>query len=148
MGRYSIGLRTTNGADASAALEIFTGAVDISAYAPRRRIVEIGITLAQATPSTFGIGRPAAIGVTPTSPVTLLSKDAGRPESTVQAALAWGTPPTAPASFYCRSAFGGAIGDTAIFSFPQGLTLGAADSIVIWNIGATALADVRVLIEE
>ena len=69
MALYSIGVRTTSGTTGTAAWEIRSSSTD------RLFIVEIGIFLAAATASTYGLGRPAAIGITPTSPVTVQAED-------------------------------------------------------------------------
>ena len=69
MAYHELGVRTSNVTSANAALEI------IGATALRGRVIEIGFTLATAVATVIGFGRPAAAGVTPTSPVTLLPED-------------------------------------------------------------------------
>ena len=68
MGLYELAARTSSGTSAAAAWEIRTSAN------VRARIMELGVFLAAATASTYGLGRPAAIGVTPTSPVDFFRK--------------------------------------------------------------------------
>lgn len=138
---YSISNRTTNVTIANPCLEIIAGA------AARPRIMEIGIFMAAATESVFGIGRPAAIGITPTTPVTLLAEDNGDPAGEVTTALAWATPPTVPASFFRRISLAAAVGTGVIFTFPKGLYIPAAGSIVIWNITATGVIDIHVVVD-
>jgi hypothetical protein len=138
--RYSIGRRTADGSNAAAALEIRAGA-----FAPAY-VREITITLAQATASIFGIGRPAVIGITPTAPVTVMDEAGGdASEASVTTAVAWGTGPTVPAQFFRRVGLPAAIGQSYTFSFPNGLTIPAGGSIVVWNLAANALADVTVI---
>src|SRR3954468_188173 len=108
MAIYSLANRTSNVTSANACLEIRTAASD------RAYIVEIGIFMAAATASTFGLGRPAAIGVTPTTPVTVLAEDSGSPAGSVQTALAWGTGPTVPANFFRRVSLPATIGTGVI----------------------------------
>jgi hypothetical protein len=123
---FSLGVRTSSGTDAAAAWEIRTGATP-----GRAKIMEIGIFLAAATASVFGIGRPAAIGDTPT----------------VQSALAWGTGPTVPAAFLRRISLPATIGTGVIFSWPQGLTIPVSSSIVLWNLGTNAVVDAYAVVE-
>jgi hypothetical protein len=112
-------------------------------------IREIGITLATAVASTFGLGRPAAIGVTPTSPVTVLAMDPGNPAGTGTNALAWGTAPTAPVAFLRRIGLPATIGAGVIWSFGgQGLVVPVSSSIVVYNITLNGTADIYVDIDE
>jgi hypothetical protein len=110
--------------------------------------MEIGLFLAAATASTFGLGRPQAIGVTPTSPVTVLQEDPGDPAGTVQTALAWGTAPTVPLQFFRRISLPATIGTGVIWTFPRGLVIPISSSLVVWNITATGVADIYVVIDE
>src|SRR5215211_2602165 len=69
----------------------------------RLYIKEIGIFMGAATASTFGLGRPAAIGVTPTSPVTVQPNDPADAAGNATTAVAWVTAPTTPtSSIYLR----------------------------------------------
>jgi hypothetical protein len=105
--------------------------------------------MAAATASTFGLGRPAAIGVTPTSPVTLLSDDPNDAASGVQTALAWsGSAPTAPTNFFERFQLPATVGAGIIVTFPKGIIIPVSSSLVIWNISATGVADINVRVEE
>lgn len=93
------------------------------------------------TTDRFGIGRPAAIGITPTTPVTWLSDDDAAPAGSIQSALAWGTGPTAPANFFRRTTvFGNFV---IIASFPRGLVIAVSSSLVVWTItlGTSAVVD-------
>lgn len=140
MGIYTLALRTSSGTNATAALELRTAA------SPRIRILEVGIALAAATASTFGLGRPAAIGLTPTAPVTGLAIDPADTPGTVQAAVAWATGPAAPANFLRRFSMPAAIGNAVIWPFPPGqeIVVPASSSIVFWNLATNAVADIYV----
>jgi hypothetical protein len=145
MPRYGLASRTSNVTIANACWELRSGAND------RLHILELGIFLAAATASTFGFGRPAAIGVTPTSPVTVLPEDGNQPTAGASGsvALAWGTGPTVPANFLRRIGFPATIGAGVIWTFPYpGIVVPVSSSIVLWNITATGVADVYVSIEE
>jgi len=142
MAIYSLANRTSSGTSGAAALEIRTTSTD------RAAILEIGIFLAAATASTYGIGRPQAIGVTPTTPVTVLAEDYAAPAGTVQTALAWGTGPTVPTYFFRRIALPATIGTGVIWTFPRGLIIPVSSSIVLWNLATNGVVDCYVVIDE
>lgn len=114
----------------------------------RATILEVGATLTAATASTYGIGRPAAIGITPTTPVTWLAEDAGAPAGTVQTALAWGTGPTVPANFFRRWNLPATIGAGFLFTFPRGLIIAVSQELVLWNIATNGLVNCHVVGDE
>ena len=130
MAYFSLGVLTTGTASGAAAWELRTSA-NTRAY-----VQEIGVFLNAATASTFGIGRPAAIGVTPTTPVDLLPEDSANPvvAGLVQSALAWTTGPTVPASFLRRISLPATVGMGIIWTFPKGLVIPASSSLVLWNL--------------
>lgn len=142
MAIYSLSQRTSNVTIANACWEIRTTATD------RPRIMEIGITINAATASVFGLGRPAAIGVTPTTPVTFLAEDPGDAAATVTAALAWATGPTVPANFFRRISLPATVGAGVIWTFPKGLLIPVSSSLILWNITANSVADVYAVIDE
>jgi hypothetical protein len=124
MARYSLSRRTTNVTDANANMEIIAPAGDAL------KILEITIQLAAATASVFGIGRPAAKGVGPTNPVDFLPEYFGDPTS---GAL--------------RVSLAGAVGAMRVIQFPRGLIIPAGGSLIVWNIGATGVADIDVVLD-
>jgi hypothetical protein len=142
MAVYSLANRTGITTTGAASLEIRAAAAN------RPRVLEIGIWLNAATQSPIGIGRPQAIGITPTSPVTVLAEDPGDSAGLTQTALAWGTAPTVPLQFFRRVNIAGAIGAGVILTFPRGLVIAAAFSIVQWNIAAVSLYDSHVTVDE
>ncbi|SRR5258708_31832248 len=148
MSIYSIANRTTSGTTAAAAQEIISGANN--GY----RILELGISLAAATASVFGFGRPSTASVTPTSPVTVLAEDAGNTSAGVTTtALAWATPPGAPAGFNRRASFPATIGAGILFTFPRGFIClkggsGVNGSTVIWNLATNPVIDSWVVVDE
>jgi hypothetical protein len=139
---YSIAVRTTGVTTGTAAWEIRTASTD------RARVVEIGVFLAAATASTYGIGRPAAIGVTPTTPVTVIAEDSGSPAGTAQSALAWGTGPTVPTAFFRRASMPATIGSGVIWTFPQGLIIPVSGSLVLWNLATNGVVDAYCVLDE
>jgi hypothetical protein len=108
----------------------------------------LGIFLAAATASTFGIGRPQAIGVTPTSPVAFEAEDSADGTPGTQVATAWGTGPTVPLKFFRRIALPATIGTGVIWTFPKGLVIPLSGSVVVWNITATGVVDAYAVIDE
>jgi hypothetical protein len=142
MAVYSISNRTTNVTSGQPCLEIRTTATE------RAKILELTITMAAATASLFGIGRPQAIGVTPTTPVTVIPEDAAEPTGSAQTALAWGTPPTVPLAFFRRINLPATIGAGRVISFPRGLVIPVSSSLVVWNLGTNGVADIDVVLDE
>lgn len=142
MKQYQAGIRTTNGTTTEASLEIIAGARGF-------RLVGIfGVALAAATASVFGIGRPAALGVTPTSPLSLKAAIDGT-DSLAKTALAWGTSPTVPAAFRFRISLPATIGAFRDLPMPsEGIWVPAGTSLVLWNIGAVGVSDVHFTIME
>lgn len=138
MARYSLAQRTSGTASGAAAAELRSTSTD------RIFVKEVGIFLAAATASSFGIGRPAAIGVTPTSPVTGTPMDPGNPAGTGQGAVAWGTGPTVPVVFIRRYSVPATIGTGIVFVFAEpGLIIPISSSLVVWNLATNGVADVH-----
>ena len=142
MAIYSLGVRTSNVTTANPNFEAFTTANNIP------RVMELGVFMAAATASVLGLGRPQAIGVTPTTPVHTIAEDPADPASALQTALAWGTAPTIPLYFFRRLNLPGTIGAGIILTFPRGLKIGLTNSIVTWNIGATGVMDLHIVSDE
>ena len=142
--RLSLAVRTTQVDTGKACWEILTGATP-----GRAKIYEIGITLAGATASSFGLGRPQAIGITPTTPVDLQVEDPADvlASGIVQSSLAWATGPTIPAAFLRRISLPATVGVGVIWTFPKGLIVPVSSSIIIWNLGAVAVADMYAVAE-
>lgn len=142
--KVRLAVRTTGVTVATAAWEIRTGATP-----GRWRLIELKIFLAAATASVYGLGQPAAIGITPTTPVDFLLDDPNDVLATgvVQSARAWATGPTVPANFDERISIGGTIGNGVIFTFPQGIVIPVSSSLVLWNITANGVVDAQAVLE-
>ncbi len=139
---YSLGVLTTNVTSANAAWEIRGGTKEF-------KLIEIGFFINAATLTTIGLGVPAAIGVTPTTPVNLLNESGTNDRATnVQSALAWATGPTVPANFYRRIALPANQGAGVIWQFPRGLAVASNGSLVLWNILGGAALQAYAVIEE
>lgn len=133
MGYHEIGTRTTNATIDQASLEII-GSTVIQA-----RLLEIFIqeVAGSATAPTIGLGRPAAAGVTPTTPITIIGEDANDAPTT-KIATAWGTSPTAPTVYMRRWSPGTpSILSTVTWRFWPGILIdksGAGNSLTLHNI--------------
>lgn len=143
MAIYSVANRTTNTTNANATLEI------IGAASLGYRLLELGFTLNAATGSVFGFGTPAAIGITPTTPVTLLAEDAGNTSTgNTTTALAWGTGPTVPANFYRRVSLPGTVGAGMIWTFPRGVSVLKTKTVIMWNLSTVSVIDIWCVVDE
>lgn len=123
-----------------------------SAAQGRLRLRELGIFMAAATASTFGLGRPEAIGITPTTPVLGQAEDPADAAAVGATALAWGTKPTAPSSsiYLRRIGLPAAIGAGIIWTWPDGpgLVIPVSSSIVLYNLATNGVVDVYARWEE
>lgn len=112
------------------------------------RIIELSIYLAAATASAYGLGRPAAKGITPTSPVDLLNEYGNESTTYPKTALAWGTAPTIPVQFFRQVTFPATVGSYVVWLFPRGLFVPANQSVVVWNSAANGVAYINVVAQQ
>jgi hypothetical protein len=113
------------------------------------RVLEIGIFLNAATASTFGLGRPAAVGITPTSPVDFLPEDNADVFTTgsLQACLTWSTLPTVPTNSFRRVGLPAAVGAGIIWTFPKGILIPISGNLVIHNLATNGAANVYAVVD-
>lgn len=143
MAIYSMGGVGGVGTTGVASTEIESAATD------KPKIMEICISQVAATASLFGLGRPAAIGITPTTPVTLLDEQDGNgPTGLTKTAVAWGTPPTVPTTFLRRLCTPATIGAGIIWTFPRGLGMPVSQAVVIWNAATNSIVHFHVVVDE
>jgi hypothetical protein len=142
--RLHLAVRTSNVTTGNCCWEIRTGATP-----GRARLLELGIFLAAATASTFALGYPAAIGITPTTPVDFLAEDPNNviDAGVVQSSLAWGTGPTIPAAYLRRISLPATVGTGVIWTFPNGIVIPVSSSIILWNLSATGVSDCYAVVE-
>lgn len=89
-----------------------------------------------AAASDVGLGRPAAISVTPTT-LTPQAEDTSSAAAACTGQVAAGTKPTIPANFIRRFGVPAQLGAGVIWSFPNGLVVPSGPAeMVVWNIGA------------
>lgn len=142
MVRYQQSVRTSDVTNAHAALEIIAGPQGC-------RVFGIKVCVASAVLTVLGVGRPAAQGITPTTPTTFPCIDGDASvKSQSKIALAWATSPTAPATFFDRVSTTAAIGFIRDFLFPQGIWIPANGSLTLHNITGGAVLDATVDIQE
>jgi len=142
MVRASIGRRTSDGTSGAAAYELIAPS-DKTAL-----LRELTVSLAAATASTYGLGRPAAKGITPTSPVALLLESGSDKPPATTTAVAWGTGPTVPAQFFRRVSFPAVIGSTIVWTFAGGIPVPPGTTLVLWNLAANGVVDVSAVVDE
>lgn len=142
MAIYSAAVRTTMATTTAPSAEI------IAPPAARCRVMEIGIWLNATTQTPLIIGRPQAIGITPTAPVSVYAEDPNDAGGGSKLAIAWSTPPTVPLIIFRRPNIAGAIGAGVILTFPRGLVLAAAGTLCFWNFAAVSLYDLHAVVDE
>lgn len=142
MAVYSLANRTSNVTINNTNWTLIAAATD------RLYLMELGVWMAAATASVLGFGRPAAVGITPTTPITLLAEDAAAPAGTGQTALAWATLPTAPTNYNRRMNLPGTIGAGIILTFPRGFIVPVSGNAVTHNLSATGVMDIHVVCED
>jgi hypothetical protein len=135
MAIYSMSQRTIVTSSAAATWEIRTVAT------LRSQILEIGFSQVTAVAATIGLGRPQAIGVTPTTPQTFIAEDFAEPTGNTNACVAWGTAPTVPLNFFRRVTCPATIGAGVIWTFPRGLIIPISNSLVLWVIATAPVLD-------
>jgi hypothetical protein len=145
MSLYSLAQRTSNTTINNAMLEI----IAVSTLAPK--IMEIGFTITTATSIAVGLGRPAAIGVTPGTISTFQAEqNTTDPTAKTTCALTWGTSPTNPTNYLRRFFTPATIGAGVIWTFPRGLYIPptGTNTVTLSNITAGAVSDVWIVIDE
>lgn len=143
MAIFSLALRSTVPTIAAASWGCLSPASNEAA------IMEFGYFNGAATACVVGLGR-SANNPTLTGPVAFLAEDVDRPVGVTTAAVAFGTAPTVPANFFRRFDLAALVGAAVVFTFPRGLTLGAAaQALVAWNITASsAVVDIHAVADE
>ncbi len=141
MALYTAGARSIVTTTLSALAEIRAGA--------SRPLVVRSISFAQSgtlAGDRLGLGRPAAIGVTPTGP-TFQAVDPAMPAASAQLATGWATAPTAPTVFLRMSATLNQTGILYVWTFGR-LVIPVSGSLVLWHLQAGSALDVVVDLEE
>jgi hypothetical protein len=149
---YEGGSTYTSGAAAHAIGEIIPAAIAAGKRLPEIR--EIGVFSQSGVAAQVGIGRPAAIGITP---ATLTTVQAGHSVDTIAGnttiAASWGTAPTAPTTYMRRYDLQPVVGAGVVFVWNQGefvlWSASAIGTVVIFQISALAVTyDIYVKVAE
>lgn len=142
MNRFQGAVRTSNVTNSNAAVELIAGTKGCWLF-------EVHIVLASAVATVLGLGRPAAKGITPTSPAAMPSLH-GDPTEISQSttALAWVTSPTNPTRFMDRVSTTAAIGFVRDWVWADGIFVPAGQTIVLQNIVGGGVLDVAFRIGE
>jgi hypothetical protein len=138
---YEGGWSYTSGAAAHALGEIIPAT--LAAGVRPAEIREIGIFNNSGAAAEVGLGRPAAIGITPATEVTV---QAGNSIDTIAGhtviAASWATAPTVPGTFMRRTTLQTVVGSGVIWVWNPGefvLWSGSAiDTIVLWQLSTLA----------
>jgi|SRR5215469_982280 len=149
---YEGGYTYTSGAAAHAIGEIIPAAIAAGKRLPEVR--EIGIFNVSGVAAEVGIGRPAAIGVTPGTLTTVQAMHAADViAGNTTIAASWGTAPTAPTAFMRRAEIQGVVGAGIIFTWQPGefvlWSASAIGTVVPWQLSALAVTyDIYVKVAE
>lgn len=138
----SAAVRTTNVTINNASVELRTLA------SVKCRVLEVSLCQVTATASSYGLGRPAVVGVTPATTTTFQRDDSADPACVTTLNLTWGTSPTAPATYHRRWNSAATVGVGVVWTFPRGLIVPVSASLVVFNITATVALDVCFAIDE
>lgn len=134
---------TTNVTIANAAWELRASTLN------KPKVLQIEVNQIGTTAGQYGIGRPAASGLTPTQPqVAIEEPDGNGAPGLTTTAIAWQTGPTVPANFNRRYTLIAALGFGFVAVFPGGFGLPAGGSVVLWNIAATSTCNVAAVVSE
>ncbi len=141
---FDLAVQTTNVTTSQAALEI------IGSNLKATKLYEIGIEFLDAEETEVGLGRPAAIGVTPGTTTLFQNEIPGGVAAVSSIALTWGTSPTAP-SIYLRRFTSSSAGAGVIWTFPEGLSMGLSGitrNLVLFNITGGSTLDCWAVVGE
>jgi hypothetical protein len=103
------------------------------------RVWEVAVYESSGTAAAtdIGLGRPAAISLTPTT-VVPQAEDTSAAAATCTGQVAASTKPTAPTLYLRRFGIPATIGAGIIWTFPQGLIVPSGPAeLVVFNIGAS-----------
>ena len=128
---YSLALNTTVTTTGAAAMDLKSGASIVPS------IKEIGINLLTATASTYGLGRSGNVP-TQTTPVLLQAEDPSAVACASGCAVAWSVAPIVPTTFFRRVSLPATAGAGVIWTFPRGLKLAVATSMLLWNLATNS----------
>ena len=122
-------------------------ALELRAPTRRFKIREFSVASQAATAFRFGLGRPAAIGVTPVTQSTVQAQDPAEVAGTTISVISWTTGPTVPGTQLRQFDFNNVPGSAVIWTWPSDgelidpIVAGAATTLVLWAITAGPTCD-------
>lgn len=135
MAGYTLAVRTPAAAANAPFCDLRTGAGE------RGRLLELGVFLAAATATNFGLVRPATVGAASVSAAGQ-AEDPADTASTLSVGTGWTTAPTIPAAplYLRRYPAGGTVGAGVVWTWyaQNGLVVPLNSSLLLWNLGAAA----------
>lgn len=142
MALASVAIRTSNLTTNQASAEIRTTA------SVKARMLELSLVQATGTAQSLGVGRPAALGVTPGTTSTYQRDDSADPACVTTVSATWGTSPTAPTTYMRRWNSAATIGVGIVWTFPRGIIIPVSASVVVFNITTALACDLNSAIDE
>lgn len=142
MSLASVAIRTSNLTTTQASAEIRTTA------AVKARMLELSLIQVTGTAQSLGLGRPAALGVTPGTTSTYQRDDSADPACVTTIAASWGTSPTAPTTYHRRWNSAATVGVGIVWTFPRGIIIPVSASVVVFNITTALACDLNSAIDE
>ena len=137
MSLASIGVRTSNTTINNASVQLYTTA------AVKFRLLECSLVQVTGTASSYGLGRPAALAITPGTITVLQRDDSADPACVTSTALTYGTSPTAPTVYLRRWNSAATVGVGIVWTFPRGIMIPVSGALVVFNVSATVALDVN-----
>lgn len=132
MARYGVG----SGGTALAARTVGTAYAAIRAGANPITVYEIGVFAGTAVVTNVGIIRSATVGTASTS-IVPVPENTGTPLARLD--TAWSAAPTVSTNVYLRQiSIPAAIGNGYTYIFPDGITVAASSSLLVWNFTGTS----------
>lgn len=100
------------------------------------RVWEVGLfqTGGTATTHTVGLGRPAAVSLTPSTNAVPQAEDTSLAAAVITGQIAASTKPTAPTNFLRQIGLPATLGAGIIWTFPMGLVIPSGPAeLVLWE---------------
>lgn len=106
------------------------------------RVLELSSYVNSGNAVAVGLGRPAAIGITPRNALSLVAENPDDGASLSTIATQWLTAPTAPANYFRRTSAGAATRNQSFFwAFPKGIVVPSSASVVMANLANVGTND-------
>lgn len=138
----SLALRTSNATINQAPAQLLCTA------GVKCRILELSLVQVTATASSYAIGRPAAIAVSPATTSTFQRDDSADPACVTTVSLTYGTSPTNPTIPHRRWNSAATVGVGIVWTFPRGIVVPVSGTFTVANITSSVALDLNIAIDE